>query len=200
MAAGGGQGNGTDLIDTAVLIGQDADGSDIWDERTTQVDYLCLDCQDTHELLSITDATNCTSKGIELWDLPITPGYYRRTNVSHYVRKCIVDGSCIGGTFSRAAHDTQCSEGQRGALCTVCKKGWHGGSPISGDPCVECPTDETTLMMSFIAPILGIVGGIVAIVVFIKITKRATKNMLFSFLPTQVTKRPCTVTLPVTTS
>ena len=103
-----------------------------------------------------------------------------------------VDTACIGqpqwGLGDRE-HDSQCREGQMGGLCTVCEPGWHGGSVAAGEPCKECPTDETELMLAFIVPCCIGFGVVVGIVLTLRMAKKVSKGMILGLLPEEVPAR-----------
>ena len=157
-------------------------------------DYVCRECSVTHELGSYTDATNCSRTGITLWDLPVSKGYYRRTNTSHFVRKCMVDG-VRGPALARPCRQTPrlaVQDWPDGPDVRVCDQEivpkWHQGSAAGGIPCKQCPEGDMTL--EFILPFI-VVGVAVSLLLMVsKIANYTSKVLLMSRLPTEVPIRP----------
>ena len=80
-----------------------------------EISYDCYECAETWRDRYGTD---CTSIGIDLETIPVSPGYWRESNISRVVRHCPrEEKACVGGT------DSLCGESQAGPFCDLCAPG-----------------------------------------------------------------------------
>jgi hypothetical protein len=75
---------------------------------TTYFEGSCLTCP---------DGTLCEAAAISTETLPVLPGYWRSSNSSQVVTKCIETLSCVG--------DSVCADGHTGPLCSVCARNYE---------------------------------------------------------------------------
>ena len=101
--------------------------------------------------------TNCTYYGVNLYNIPTRQGFWRQSNVSRFVRRCLLEDNCPGGT---TAGDEVCAIGQMGPMCGVCAPGYYGGKGGTKrcELCTGDPVLGVVLPVTFLVTlILGII-------------------------------------------
>ena len=77
---------------------------------------------------------DCPKPGTTLATLTLQKGFWRLTDVSLDIRRCIEFYACEGG----GANDTACRAGHHGPLCHICDTGFAKSDGL----CAPCPNDR----------------------------------------------------------
>ena len=101
----------------------------------------------------------CNELGITVYNLPVTPGYWRVSESSTDVVRCVdydtnadTGSGCIGGSAAAA-----CKPSLTGPLCVLCKEGAGYFYSSDDSDCQECTTD--TKLNKLFAVIFSVLGA-----------------------------------------
>jgi hypothetical protein len=109
------------------------------------------------------------TENMTLATLNIMPGSWRTNENSTDVRACPVEDACVGGTNTTE----YCREGHEGPYCNLCKGGYS--KDVFG-LCQECKVSTKDVAVSIVTTILGLIGGVVAYVLWNRFSKRNKKG------------------------
>jgi len=91
--------------------------------------------------------------GMTLASMEVQPEWWRTGSESIDIRECPVPEACVGG--NRSDDNGLCLEGHSGPYCNLCEKGF------AKDPfliCKECDVDATSVALSILLLIIGILA------------------------------------------
>ena len=91
----------------------------------------------------------------------VPSGYWRSSNQSATVHKCLNDEACTGGFGTATDGASPCAKGYGGNLCDACVKDEDGNNyeRLTGRTCSKCPNKE--------ANIVRVVGLVILILIVV---------------------------------
>ena len=94
-----------------------------------------------------------TTMGMTIENLKLDPGYWRIAQTGD-VRKCLVEGACMGGSNM----SEYCRDGHDGPYCNICKNGFR--KDVTG-LCDACSTTIKNILATVLVFVASIVGAFV---------------------------------------
>lgn len=132
--------------------------------------------------------------GVDLTNLPVSPGFWRSTRNSTTVLTCYTPPACVPSATSNASGatsgrrrqlsasggtygDNLCRAGHSGAYCEVCVEAWY---KAADGLCYDCAAAGGTVGATIALPIGILVGFVLISLVFVLRGWRARKKLVSS--------------------